>query len=136
MSVAASLLLLALVAVSLAALRARERSAELTRRLGRATADLERLQQTFARFAPPSVVDDLVVGAHLSPEKREVTVLFADLQGFTGLSERMDAAVLVRVLNGYLRVMTAAITAHRGHVAKFMGDGIMALFGAPEPNPW
>src|SRR5205085_10326024 len=67
---------------------------------------------------------------------KEVTVLFADLQGFTPLAERLDPTLLVEVLNGWFARMAAAIAAHRGHVAKFIGDGLLALFGALEPNPW
>jgi len=69
-------------------------------------------------------------------EKKEVTVLFADLEGFTPLAERLDPALLVHVLNGFFERMSGAISAHRGHVAKFLGDGLLALFGALEANPW
>src|SRR5262249_8895473 len=55
---------------------------------------------------------------------------------FTPLAERLDPVVLVRVLNGHFERMSRAITDHRGHVAKLIGDGILALFGALEPNPW
>ncbi len=65
-----------------------------------------------------------------------ITVMFADIQGFTHMSDRMDPAVLVDILNGYFRAMSAAITVHHGHVAKFIGDGLMALFGAVTKNPW
>jgi adenylate cyclase len=68
--------------------------------------------------------------------KKEVTVLFADLKGFTRMSETMDPQRVVAILNGYLRAMSRVITSHRGHVAKFMGDGLMALFGTLERNPW
>ena len=69
-------------------------------------------------------------------EKMEVTALFADLAGFTALAEKLPADVLLRVLNGYFERMTAAIREHRGHVAALIGDGMLALFGALEPNPW
>jgi adenylate cyclase len=106
-------------------------------RLDAAQKALEKLQRAFARFAPMAVVDDIASGAMtVTPEKRQVTVLFADLQGFTAMSDTMDPAVLVSILNGYFRVMSEAISANKGHVSKFIGDGIMALFGAPEPNPW
>jgi adenylate cyclase len=65
-----------------------------------------------------------------------VTILFADLKGFTPLAERLDAAVLVRILNGYFERMSRAIAEHSGHVSKFIGDGILAVFGALESNPW
>ena len=94
------------------------------------------MQTAFSRFAPEAVIEDVLEGAPVDPVKREVTVPFADLKGFTSMSEELDPAVLVGMLNGYFRAMSRAISAHRGHVAKFMGDGIMAIFGAPEHNPW
>jgi len=58
-----------------------------------------------------------------------VTVLFADLVGSTAMSDRLEPAVLARVLNGYFQRMSDAIHEHRGHVAHFLGDGIVAYFG-------
>jgi len=108
----------------------------LRKRMERASKELEQLQQSFRRFAPGEVIEALIQGVPSAPERREVTVLVADLVGFTALSERLDPAVLVRVLNGYLDRMSRSITEHRGHVSKFLGDGILALFGALTPNPW
>ena len=65
-----------------------------------------------------------------------MTALFADLVGYTALSERLEPAVLARVLNGYFQRMSDAIHENRGHVSTFLGDGILAFFGALEPNPW
>src|SRR5207245_1712413 len=75
-------------------------------------------------------------GGPLRRERHYVSVMFADLQGFTALSEKLAPEVLVDVLNGYFREMSAAITANHGQLAKFMGDGLMALFGAVASNPW
>jgi adenylate cyclase len=98
---------------------------------------LERLQLHFARFAPDDVVERLTdTGGELKPTRRTVTVLFADLKGFTALSDRMDPEQMVPILNAYFRAMSAAITAHHGRVTELMGDGLLALFGALEPNPW
>jgi len=69
-------------------------------------------------------------------ERRIVSVLFADLVGFTRLSESLDPAILVQILNDYFTCMSRVISDHRGHVSKFIGDGILALFGALEPNSW
>jgi adenylate cyclase len=52
------------------------------------------------------------------------------------MSERLEPAVLARVLNGYFQRMSDAIHEHRGHVSTFLGDGILAYFGALQPNPW
>jgi class 3 adenylate cyclase len=100
-------------------------------------ADLERLQVSFARFAPEEIVDRVAAeGVVAHGERKEATALFADLVGFTALSETIEADVLVRILNGYFERMSRAITDHRGHVSTFIGDGILALFGALQPNPW
>jgi adenylate cyclase len=109
----------------------------LRTRLEDATTNLERLQHTFARFAPGPLVDRIITGGveHIG-EKRAVTALFADLVGYTPLAERTDPSELVELLNGYYAQMSAAIEDHRGHVSTFLGDGMLALFGALEPNPW
>jgi adenylate cyclase len=117
--------------------RARRERAQLRQRLDLSAQELERLQRSFARFAPEQVIERIIAaGISTSAEKKEVTVLFADLVGFTTLSEQLEPEVLVRVLNGYFARMSRVITAHRGHVSKFIGDGILALFGALERNPW
>ncbi len=69
-------------------------------------------------------------------ERKEVTALFADLVGYTALSEHLEPPVLAGVLNGYFQRMSDAIGEHRGHVATFVGDGLLAYFGALRPNPW
>jgi adenylate cyclase len=106
-------------------------------RLEEALGNLDRLQRTFARFAPHPLVER-VIGSDdpLAGDLKEVTVLFADLAGFTALSEHLPASTLVRVVNGYFDSMNEAIAEHGGHVATFLGDGLFALFGAFEPNPW
>ncbi|MEW5848432.1 MAG: adenylate/guanylate cyclase domain-containing protein [Myxococcota bacterium] len=135
-----ALLLAALVGCALLVLwvwRLRAERAVLVRRVEKARADLGRLQQSFSRFTPADVVEDIIArGVAPRGDKREVTVLFADLQGFTSMSDKLDAEVMVKILNGYFEVMSQAIAAEHGHVAKFMGDGLMALFGAVVQNPW
>ena len=132
----AGLLVLAL-GLAVALVRARRRGVILEQRLAKASQDLEALQHAFERFTPASVVEDIVVqGISTRPDTKEVTILFADLKGFTPIAEQLEPAELVRVLNGYFDRMGAAIAAHRGHLAKFIGDGLLALFGALESNPW
>ena len=75
-------------------------------------------------------------GTEATAERKVVTALFADLVGYTALSERLEPAVLARVLNGYFQRMSDTIHEHRGHVSTFLGDGILAYFGALQPNPW
>ena len=89
------------------------------------------------RYLPPQVVDlitskggSMELGGVLQP----VTVLFADIRGFTHLSEQMDAREVVDLLNDFFAVMTAAIFQSHGTLDKFIGDCVMALFGAPIPS--
>jgi adenylate cyclase len=92
---------------------------------------------SFGRFAPAPVIERVIAnGIESRGEKKEVTVLFADLVGFTALAESVEPTVLVRIMNGYFERMSKAIVEHRGHVSTFLGDGILAFFGALEPNPW
>jgi adenylate cyclase len=109
----------------------------LRRQLDGAAAALQRLQTSFGHFAPNAVIEGILArGVPSEAQRRDVTVLFADLVGFTALSESLDPEVLVAVLNDYFGRMSRVIGDHRGHLAKFIGDGLMALFGAFEPNPW
>lgn len=62
--------------------------------------------------------------------------MFSDLVDFTALSERVEPTDLVRILNGYFERMSRAIGDNRGYVSTFIGDGILAFFGATDPNPW
>ena len=97
---------------------------------------LEQLQRQFERFVPADVVERLTArGDAFAPERRQVTMLFADLRGFTALCDRLDPAVTVNILNDYFRHMTAAIARHHGHVTEFVGDGLLALFGAHGAQP-
>ena len=117
--------------------RMRARTRVLERRLERASRELESLQQAFARFAPSEVVEAIIAqGISTRSETKEVTILFADVKDFTPIAERLDPERLVTLLNGYFAAMGDALAAHRGHLAKFIGDGMLALFGALEPNPW
>ncbi|MGE0434279.1 MAG: adenylate/guanylate cyclase domain-containing protein [Planctomycetota bacterium] len=137
MEVVATILSVICAALVLVVLAMRRRLMRVDRALDRMTMQLEHLQGAFHRFVPQDVVEDIIHrGVATRGERREVTVLFADLVGFTALSERVEPETVVRVLNGYFQTVTRAIASHNGFVSKFMGDGLMAIFGAPEPNPW
>ncbi len=136
------MLTIALVALAAAlgwlAWRSRARATAIENRLEDAARELERLQNAFARFAPLDVIEGIIErrGVSTRSEIKEVTVLFADLKGFTALAEQLDPGRLVALLNGYFQVMGRVVAEHRGHLGKFLGDGFLALFGALEPNPW
>ena len=71
-----------------------------------------------------------------APQMRSVTVLFADLIGFTKMCGKIEPEKVVQILNGYFRCMSEALSQHHGRVTEFMGDGMLALFGALRHNPW
>jgi adenylate cyclase len=95
----------------------------------------ERVREVFSRFVPEPVVDQVLArtGSDLRLGGREyvVTVMFTDLRGFTASAENMPAERVIAMLNDYLGEMSDAILAHGGTLISYMGDGIMAVFGAP-----
>jgi adenylate cyclase len=96
------------------------------------------LRQGFAHYLPPAVIDRLVESdalPSLGGELREISVLFTDVAGFTNFSEGRDPAELATITNQYLEGVSHAILAHEGLVNAFMGDGVLAFFGAPQPQP-
>ena len=96
------------------------------------------LKRAFQHYVPPAVVESLVADAgrlRLGGEKRELTVLFSDIRGFTTLSEAMEPEDLVKLMNEYFTLMTEKVFAHRGSLDKYIGDAIMAVYGAPIAEP-
>jgi adenylate cyclase len=136
-SVAVWLLLAATIGLLALVLQQRARIRQTERLLDDAHAKLESLQLHFSRFAPDDVVERLTESPDdAMASRRMVTVLFADLKGFTAMCERLDPELMLQILNGYFRAMSQAVSAHHGRVTELTGDGLLALFGALEPNPW
>ena len=95
-------------------------------------AERDRVRDLLDKNVSPEVAAQLMrEGAALGGEEREVTILFADLRGFTTLSEKLGPPALLALLNRYLDRMSAEIEREGGVIDKFIGDAIMALFGAP-----
>lgn len=99
-----------------------------------------RVRSVFGRFVPEQVVRDVVDsdlgddGDLLRATSCDVTVLFSDIRGFTTYSEAREPEVVLEVLNDYLGAMTDVVIDEGGTLVNYMGDGIMAVFGAPEPD--
>jgi adenylate cyclase len=100
--------------------------------MARGLDERDRVRDLLDKNVSPEIAAQLLRdGATLGGEERQVTVLFADLRGFTTLSEQLSAPELLALLNRYLDRMSAALEAHGGVIDKYIGDAIMALFGAP-----
>ncbi|WP_028067164.1 CHASE2 domain-containing protein [Solirubrobacter soli] len=94
----------------------------------------EQARDAFARFVPEAVVDQVLAdaeGVRLGGVRGEATVMFSDLRGFTSFSETLEPERVIESLNRYLTEMSEAILDHGGTLVAYMGDGIMAVFGAP-----
>ena len=92
------------------------------------------IRDTFGRFLTDEVVSTLLdspSGVQTGGEKRKITMLMADLRGFTSLSERMDPKWVVSILNRYLSTMVTIVKKYGGTVDEFIGDAVFVLFGAP-----
>lgn len=104
----------------------------------RAEQDRTRVRNAFAHYMAPELVEQLASHPErlrLGGEMREVTLLFADVRGFSRLSEGMDAEALTRLVNCLFTPLTEAILADRGTIDKYIGDAVMAYWNAPLPDP-
>jgi class 3 adenylate cyclase len=92
------------------------------------------IRQTFGRYLSDEIVNSLLerpAGSHLGGDKRKVTIMMADLRGFTTMAESLPPEQVVAVINNFLAVMTDVVFRHEGTIDEIMGDAILAIFGAP-----
>jgi class 3 adenylate cyclase len=96
---------------------------------------LHRSREAIRRYVPAAVAHHIVGGNTAGieePSRRRITVLFTDLVGFTALADRVEAEALTTVVNDYMTAMSQIVDEYGGTVNEFAGDGLMALFGAPD----
>jgi adenylate cyclase len=119
----------------LARVRTRLRAKQETDRLRAAE---KTIRETFERYVPPHVVEQLLADptqVMLGGAQQTVTVLFADLRGYTALAETLPPDQLVDVLNGHLTAAAHEVLAHDGTISQYAGDLVMAIFNAPLSQP-
>ncbi len=96
------------------------------------------IRGAFSKYVAPTIVDSILkdpTKLSVGGEKRELTILFSDIRGFTSFSETMDAKALAKFLNDYLGIMTDIVFEHHGTLDKYIGDAVMAFWGAPLDQP-
>jgi adenylate cyclase len=91
----------------------------------------ERIKETFGKFVDPRIVTQLIGNNADQAERRNLTVFFSDIKGFTGISEQLTASAVVNLLNSYFGVVAGVIHEHRGVIDKYIGDAVMAFWTPP-----
>lgn len=95
-----------------------------------------RVKKAFSQYTSSELMDEILKNPEaltLGGEKRELSILFSDIRGFTSISEKLEPVQLTQMLNNYLTPMTAMVFKHKGVLDKYIGDAVMAIFGAPLP---
>lgn len=111
-----------------------QRNRKLVEELQEKVLEQDRIRRVFQRYVPENVVNEALQsddGSIFDGENRIVSLLFSDIRDFTGLTAALDPKTVVAFLNDYFAAMTACVRHHKGSVNKFIGDGILAVFGAP-----
>jgi class 3 adenylate cyclase/DNA-binding NarL/FixJ family response regulator len=107
------------------------------KRLHAAVVEQASSRRTLASFVPSQLAERLALrpGAPIEPQEVEVSVLFSDIRGFSTLAERLSARDVATIVGRHLSAMAEVVLAHGGTIDKFQGDAVMAVFGAPDPQP-
>jgi adenylate cyclase len=106
--------------------------------MARSLREKEMIKRAFTRYVAREVVEEILKDPEnlvLTGERREVTVLFCDVRGFTPMSERLSPEEVVLLLNDFYTLMIETTFKHDGTLDKFLGDAVMAIFGAPIAHP-
>ena len=96
------------------------------------------IKNAFSKYVSPEIIEEIIQDPsklRLGGDRRELSVLFSDIRGFTNYSEKRNPEEVVSILNEYLDAMTKVIVEHKGTLDKYVGDEIMAVFGAPHFEP-
>ncbi len=97
------------------------------------TEGLRKRAEIMNKTLSPDVAEEFLKGTERRPERRILTIVFMDIRGYTSGTEGMDPAEVMEMLNELMDLLSGAIVRHGGIVNKFLGDGLMAMFGAPKP---
>ncbi|YCI07196.1 adenylate/guanylate cyclase domain-containing protein (plasmid) [Ensifer sp. D2-11] len=92
------------------------------------------LQRQFGRYVPASVIANLEKDGQLAPQLRDATLLYADVEGFTAISEKLPPAEIINLLNELFSAVSEVVTRHGGMIVNYFGDAVIAAFNAPLPS--
>jgi adenylate cyclase len=110
------------------------RARNVVRANAAAEAERARIQRIFGRYVPPQVAEQLIQAGQLAPQQRTASILFADIEGFTRLSETLPPARLIGMLNSFFSAATSIVDERDGVVVNYIGDALIASFNAPLPT--
>ena len=109
------------------------RARNVVRANAAAEAERTRIQRIFGRYVPPQIAEQLIQAGQLAPQLRTASILFADIEGFTRLSEILPPPSVIAMLNSFFGAATAIVDERGGIVVNYIGDALIAAFNAPLP---